>query len=79
MILSFRERQERIKARADEYRSRESTEPTTSAALFAAGMRGDDIGHTLRSNEPTSRFDHEQARYEASIEWLREFLGADQT
>jgi hypothetical protein len=74
MILSFSERQERIKARADEYRAREATEASASASLFALRMRGDDITHTLRSNEPPVRFDAEQARYEASIEWLRGFL-----
>lgn len=74
-VLSFRERAERIKAREDELRAREMTEDVFRASMFALGLRKDDIIHRLNACRPAPLRDAEEARYERSIEWLRDFLG----
>ena len=55
MILSFRERQERIDARAAEFRAGEMSEEVYRACLFALGMRGRDIDTEVRLNWPEKK------------------------
>ncbi len=79
-IISFKERQERIAARAAEHKSGELTEAAFRASLYAMGLRNDDIGHEVRSSSPAPRYDHEEARYDASLAWMEKYLNdADQT
>lgn len=52
MILSWKEREERKQARADEFRAGQISEDTFRACLFALGYRGDDIGFAVRENRP---------------------------
>lgn len=55
MILSQRERDERIDARAAEFKAGEMTEAVFRACLFALRMRGEDINMTVRANWPESK------------------------
>lgn len=76
-IISFRERQERIAARAAEHKAGELTEPAFRASLFALGLRNDDISHEVRSSAPAPRYDHEEARYDESLAWMERYLNRD--
>ena len=76
-ILSFRSRQERIEARSAEFKAGEMTEAVYRASLYALGLRLDDIDHQVRFNAPISRYDHEEARYDASLKWMEGYLNRE--
>jgi molecular chaperone DnaK (HSP70) len=75
-IISFKERQERIVARAAERQAGELTDATFRASLFALGMRGDDIAMEARHCAPAPPYDHEEARYDASLAWMERYLNS---
>lgn len=79
-ILSFRSKQERIEARGAEYKAGEISEAVFRASLYALGLRLDDLDHEVRFYAPISRYDHEEARYQASLDWMERYLNrADST
>lgn len=51
VILSWKEREERKQARADEFKAGQISEDTFRACLFALGYRGDDIGFAVNENK----------------------------
>lgn len=55
MMLDWREREERLEARAAEFRAREISEPVFRAALFALRYRGDEIEFAVNANRPERR------------------------
>jgi hypothetical protein len=75
VILDFKERSERIKARAYEYRMGQASEAVTRARLFALKLRGEELNQVIRDNAPLRPYDSEEDRYNASLEWLRNYLG----
>lgn len=56
MILSAKERDERIKARCEEFKAGEVAEAVFTASLFALGMRGEAIRTEVRLNWPEKPF-----------------------
>lgn len=52
MILSWREREERKQARADEFRAGEISEQVFRASLFALRYRGDEIDFVVNESRP---------------------------
>ena len=55
MILSSRERQERIDARTAEFKAGEMSEEVYRACLYALGMRGQDITTEVHLNWPEKK------------------------
>lgn len=71
---SHQEREERVDARAGEFKRGLESEEQFRAYLFGMRYRGEDVRHKLNDNAPAPRVDFEATRYQASLEWLREFL-----
>ena len=75
VILSWKERQERVEARGAEYRAGLMTEQMFRAYLFSMRYRGEDIRLELGAYAPPPRAQtFEERRLEVSHQWLREYL-----
>lgn len=74
--LTWRDRQDRVEARGAEYRAGAMSEEQFFAYLFSMGLRGEDIRSKLRDYAPAAPgLTYEDARLEASRQWLKEYRG----
>jgi len=76
-VIDFEDRKRQMADCGAQYHANEISADVFRASLTAMGMRRDDIRQMLDDNVPPPRCDAEQERYEASKEWLREFLKND--
>lgn len=76
-VIDFMQRKQQIADRGEQLRAGQITEDVFRASLAGMGLRRDDIAVMVDDNRPAPRFDHEQARYEASLDWLREYLAGE--
>lgn len=75
-MIDWREQLERIDARGAEYRAGLISESVFAAALHAMRLRGDDVRHKMAEFAPPAPTGptFQQARIEASRQWLKEYL-----
>lgn len=71
---TWRDKESRIRARGAEYRAGAMSEEQFAAYLFSMGERGEDIRTRLNDYAPAPPgLTHEDARLEASRQWLKEY------
>ena len=74
-VLTWRDRQDRIEARGDEYRAGAMTDEQFRAYLFGMRQRGEDIRHTMNEYAPPAPGPtFEDRRLESSRQWMKSYV-----